>query len=122
MTAAGCVPWEAWAPPLNPPDDGGLPRESAGCLAAAWWDCDPHLAAALMWEAYAAQLPQEPSVQSVQTGVQSVTYAQPWAGPALARAEWHRSLAGNLVSVPLRVAAPGPPVPPGMLGVEVYDP
>ena len=109
MTDPQPAPWESWAPPLDPPDEGGLPRAEAQAIADAWWDCDPHMAAALMWEAYAATLPLEPQVTSVQTGVQSVTYGQPWAGPALAKAEWHRSLAGNLVSVPLR--RPEPEVP-----------
>lgn len=106
-------PWEAWAPPLDPPEDGGLPRAEAEAIAAAFWCCDPHLAAALMWEAYAARLPLEPAVSSVQTGVQSVTYAPAYQGAAWAKAAWHRSLAGNLASLPLELAPPYiGPVPP----------
>ena len=43
--------WEAWAPPLAPPADGGLPYAEAEAIADAWWDDDPHLAARSMWEA-----------------------------------------------------------------------
>ena len=50
-------PWEAWAPPLNPPAAGGLPVDQAQAIADAWWEEDPHLGAALMWESYAATLP-----------------------------------------------------------------
>ncbi len=42
--------WESWAPPIAPPADGGLDRAEAESIAAAWWECEPHLAAALMWE------------------------------------------------------------------------
>ena len=31
-------PWEAWAPPLNPPAAGGLPLDQAEAIADAWWD------------------------------------------------------------------------------------
>lgn len=109
MTAAPPRPsWETWAPPLVPPAEAGLPRDEAEAIAAVWWRCDPHMAAALMWESYAATLPPEAPLSSVQTGVQSVTYAGPFAGTALARAAWHRSLAGNLMSVPLRSAMSDP--------------
>jgi hypothetical protein len=96
--------WEAWAPPLNPPAPGGLPLDQAEAIAAAWWDEDPHLCAALMWESYAATLPMTPTVSQVATGAQSVSYspAQPAGdyGLALARAAWHRSFT-TAVSVPL---------------------
>jgi hypothetical protein len=97
--------WESWAPPLAPPADGGLPVEEAQDIAAAWWECEPHLAAALMWEAYAATLPAELPVSMVTTGSQSVAYGRAVPagelGAALARAEWHRSFT-TAVSVPLR--------------------
>lgn len=102
------APWEKWAPPLVPPAEDGLPRAEAEEIAAQWWDCDPHMAAALMWESYAATLPPSPPVVSVQTGVQSVNYGQPYAGPALVRAAWHRGLAGNASSLPLRSAMGDP--------------
>ena len=57
--------WEAWAPPLAPPADGGLPVDDAQAIADAWWDDEPHLAAALMWEAYAATLPPALAVAQV---------------------------------------------------------
>lgn len=101
--------WELWFPPLDPPVEGGLPRDVAEDLAASWWECDPHLAAALAWETYAAMSPLEPSVRSVQTGVQAVTYESPggrWA-MAMARAAWHRSMAGGFGSVPLELAPVG---------------
>ena len=112
------VPWQSWAPPLDPPTDGGLPEDQAQDIADAWWDESPHLAAALMWEAYAATLPPSPSVSAVSTGVQNVSYSPAVPGGALglalSRAEWHRSfVTGTLVSVPLQVApvlpAPGEP-------------
>lgn len=108
--------WERWAPPLNPPDDGGLPRDEAERLASLYWPGDPHLMAALMWEAYAAGLAPSPSVSTVNTGAQTVSYDPPAAlgdyGAALARANWHRSfLTGQLHSVPLVVDRP----PPGKL-------
>lgn len=56
---------------------------------------DPHLAAALAWEAWASTLEAEPVVQSVATGAQSATYAKgysPYAN-AMERANWHRSRA-----------------------------
>lgn len=103
--------WKLWAPPLDPPESGGLPLDAAEEIAAGHERCDPHLIAALQWEAYAGMLPPAPAVSSVSTGVQSVSYASGadggTAGLALARAAWHRSFLGNgLVSVPL--SAPGP--------------
>jgi hypothetical protein len=98
--------WESWAPPLDPPFDGGLPAGEAARIADAWWDEDPHLAAALMWESYAATLPPGLPVSSVTTGYQSVSYgsATPGGdlGAALTRAQWHRSFTTG-VSVPLRM-------------------
>ena len=107
-----CIPWQSWAPPLDPPTAGGLPVDQAQCIADAWWDDDPHLAAALMWEAYAATLPPSPSLAAVNTGVQSVSYspAAPAGeyGLALSRAAWHRSFSsGTVVSVPLETCLPG---------------
>ena len=100
------APWEAWAPPLDPPTAGGLPYDEAQRIAAAWWADDPHLAAALMWESYAATLDPTLAVSMVNTGAQSVSYgtARPGGeyGLAVARAEWHRSFT-TAVSVPLRV-------------------
>ena len=98
--------WESWAPPLFPPADGGLPVDDAQAIADAWWDVDPHLAAALMWESYAATLPPELAVAQVSTGAQSVSYGRATPGgdlgAALTRAQWHRSFT-TAVSVPLRV-------------------
>jgi hypothetical protein len=99
--------WESWAPPLCPAIEGGLDREVAALIAAAWWECEPHLAAALMWESYAATLPAEGAipVSMVTTGSQSVAYGRPTpggeVGAAIARANWHRSFCG-VASAPLR--------------------
>jgi hypothetical protein len=102
--------WESWAPPLAPPTTGGLPRDQAQAIADACWDDEPHLAAALMWESYAATLAQTAAVSQVTTGSQSLTYspAAPGGdfGLAVARAAWHRSFLGGLGSVPLSVGAP----------------
>jgi len=97
--------WELWGPPLDPPTAGGLPRDLAEQIAAEYFDCDNHLALAMLWEAYAAMLPTEPAVTAVTTGVQSVRYDSPGTafGQAMARAQWHRSLAGNFSTVPLHV-------------------
>lgn len=82
----------AWFPP-------GLDPSTGQAIAEDWWATDPHLAAALAWEAYAATLPPSPSVGQVNTGTQTVTYdpASPVGdyGAAMQRAEWHRSLAVN---------------------------
>jgi hypothetical protein len=106
--------WEAWAPPIAPPAEGGLPRDEAESIAAAWWDADPHVAAALMWESYAATLPPEVPVAMVTTGSQSVAYGSAIPGGALgaaiARANWHRSFSAA-GTVPL-VAAGRPELPP----------
>jgi hypothetical protein len=103
--------WRLWAPPLDPPTAGGLPEDEAALIAAAWWDADPHLAAALMWESYAATLPPGPAVAQVATGMQSVTYAPAIPvgdlGTAMARAAWHRSFTSGLGSVPLRTVLTG---------------
>ena len=98
--------WEAWAPPIAPPADGGLPADQAQAIADAWWDDEPHLAAALMWEAYAATLPPTLPVAQVATGMQSVSYGRAVPagvlGEAITRAAWHRSMLPTLGSVPLR--------------------
>lgn len=92
MTAS---PWESWAPKLDPPTPGGLPYAQAEVIARAFWEDDPHEAAAQMWEAYAAQCDPVLAVSMVNTGAQSVAYgaARPGGefGLAIARAEWHRS-------------------------------
>jgi hypothetical protein len=91
--------WRLWAPPLDPPTSGGLPEHAARAIAT-WWDDDPHLCAALQWEAYAAMLPPTPTVAQVATGSQSVSYSPPVPGGdyglAVSRAAWHRSMAGSL--------------------------
>jgi hypothetical protein len=103
-------PWLAWAPPLDPPTPGGLDVGQAEAIAARWWTADPHICAALQWEAWAASLPPSAAVSQVATGSQSVTYspAVPSGdyGLAVARAQWHRSFS-TLVSVPLGRAAAG---------------
>jgi hypothetical protein len=106
-----CIPWQAWAPPLDPPTPGGLPADVAECIADSLQGEDPHLIAAVQWEAYAAMLPPAPSVDRVSTGVQSVSYSPPVPGGdlglALSRAAWHRSfVVGQLGSVPLQLAPP----------------
>jgi hypothetical protein len=107
----GRPPWASWAPPLDPPTPGGLDAVEAEAIAARWWDADPHLAAALMWEHYAATRPPAAAVSQVATGSQSVTYSPALPagdyGLALARAAWHRSF-NTLASVPLRSALAGP--------------
>lgn len=105
----GCIPWEAWAPPIDPPTAGGLPADQAQCIADTWWDVEPHLAAALMWEAYAAMLPPTPTIWSASTGAQSIEMrpAQPVGtyGMAMQRAAWHRTfVTGQVVGVPMNVA------------------
>lgn len=104
-------PWDGvpdWVrrscPPLRPPADDGLAEEEAlGFLleSAPRW----HLGLAWCWDAYASTLDPTPSVVSVSTGVQSVSYnpASP-SGPygvAMARAAWHRGQLGTLHSEPL---------------------
>jgi hypothetical protein len=107
------IPWQSWAPPLAPPTAGGLPEDQAQAIADAWWDESPHLAAALMWEAYAATLPQTATVQSVHTGMQSVAYYPPIPGGdfglAVARAEYHRSFVAFSTA---ELHAPHPPSRP----------
>ena len=108
------IPWQIWAPPLDPPAEDGLPQELAEEIAATWWDSDPWLAAALMWEAYALMQQPTPSVASVSTGAQTVSYNPPggrWA-LAMARADWFRQQRGNLISVPLEVVTPGDQLAP----------
>ena len=100
--------WESWSPPLDPPTSGGLPQAEAEAIAAAWWDIEPHEAAAQMWEHYAATLEPQLAVAQVATGAQSVSYGRATPGgelgAALARATWHRSFLPTLHSVPCRVA------------------
>jgi hypothetical protein len=102
--------WRAWAPPLDPPTAGGLPVAEAEAIARALWRTDPHRAAAMMWESYAATLPPSAAVASVSTGTQAVTYNPPLPGGdyglAVGRAAWHRSMLGSLASVPLVLARP----------------
>lgn len=105
MTTASPPPWSSWSPPLDPPTSGGLPYADAEQIADAYWQTDPHLCAALMWESYAATLPPGSAVSQVQTGMQSVTYNPPMPGGdyghAISRARWHRSHCPTLASVPL---------------------
>lgn len=105
--------WELWAPPLDPPTEGGLDRALAERIAEADFDC-PYTAPALMWDAYAAQQAPEPVVASVSTGVQQVTYAG-GSGPstvARARAEWLRSLCGTVGSVETVTSTSAARLPP----------
>ena len=105
MTAS--PPWVAWAPPLDPPTAGGLPYGQAEAIADACWADEPHLAAELMWTAYAAQLAPEAAVASVTTGAQSVVYSGAAGGgdfgKATARAQWHHDRRGAQ-SVPVELA------------------
>ena len=107
------LPWQAWAPPLDPPVDGGLPLAYAQAIADATWAISPHLCAALQWEAYAAMLPPSPAVAMVSTGAQTVSYVGRGGAPvpvgdyglALERAAYHRTfIDGMLLTVPLEVA------------------
>jgi hypothetical protein len=106
-------PWEAWAPPLDPPTAGGLPYGQAEAIAGACWADEPHLAAELMWTSYAAQLAPEAAVASVTTGAQSVVYSGAAGGgdfgKAAARAAWHHDQRGAqpvpVELAPLRVPA-----------------
>jgi hypothetical protein len=111
MTDPSQPPWVMWAPPLDPPTEGGMPFSVAQGIADEYWADEPHLAAALMWEWYAATLTPTAAVSSVNTGAQTVSYnpAAPSGdyGLALARIEWHRSFLGSLVSVPLVVDGGG---------------
>jgi len=105
------IPWESWAPPLDPPTAGGLPLDQATAIANACWNDDPHLCAALQWEAYAATLPPSAQVSQVATGAQSVSYspASPTGeyGLALQRAAWHRSFTtGEVIGVPMQTGDP----------------
>jgi hypothetical protein len=118
--------WRAWAPPLYPPTAGGLPEDEAAAIAADWWDEEPHLAAALMWEAWAATLPPALPVAQVATGSQSVSYSPPQPGgqygQAISRAQWHRAQLGSLGTAQLVVPRPVR-LPSGWLfGVGVEQP
>lgn len=56
---------------------------------------DPHMAAAIAWETWAAQMDAEGNVTSINTGAQSITYAK-GSSPftvAMERATWHRNRA-----------------------------
>jgi hypothetical protein len=106
-------PWQPWAPPLDPPVDGGLPIAVAEGIADQFWLTDWYYAIGLMWEAYAAMLPLTPAVASVSTGAQSVNYDPPAPtgdyGSAIAKAEWYFSRShsgGGLVSIPLTTDSP----------------
>jgi len=123
--------WRDWAPPLDPPTTGGLPVDDAARIAAAYWRDDPHLCAALQWEAYAATLPPAASVSQVQTGMQSVTYSPPMPGgsygEAISRAQWHRSFCTSLHSFETRAVVryrpnPGPAWHPLLLTTRTAKP
>jgi hypothetical protein len=81
--------------------DAGRKAEIA---AIEGYQDNPHLAAAVAWEEYAATQEVEygaASVVSVSTGAQSVQYGASGPGSAaLARANWHRARA-KVESVPL---------------------
>ena len=102
--------WQAWAPPLDPPVAGGLPEADAEQIASDWWDEEPHLCAALQWEAWAATLPPSVPVAQVATGSQSVSYSPPMpggsSGAAIARANWHRGFLDQAGTVPLATGWP----------------
>ena len=98
--------WTAWAPPIDPPTPGGLSAATAQQIADdTGYPEDPHLTAALQWDAYAATLPPTPVVSQVATGAQSVSYSPATAvgefGLAVTRAEWHRQFLDTAASVPL---------------------
>ncbi len=118
--------WRAWAPPLDPPTAGGLPEADAEEIAAAYWDDDPHEAAMIMWENYAAMLPPMPTVAQVATGSQSVSYSPPMPGGdyglAIGRAAWHRSFLGTLRTAPLTVGPRPGPVPVDWWQRNLEDP
>lgn len=63
---------------------------------------DPHAAAAAAWEAWAATLDADPTVEKVQTGAQAVWYGKGGSASAAAwdRASFHRARA-KVVSVPV---------------------
>jgi hypothetical protein len=85
----------------------GLPDDVKDRISAAHPD-DPHMAAAMAWEAWAATLAASgdaplSGVTSVSTGSQSVSYGGRGHGAiasALDRASWHRSRA-RVYSVPV---------------------
>ena len=122
MTTPSPASWQTWAPPLDPPTAGALPIADAEQIAGLYWDDEPHLAAALMWEAYAAMLPPTHVVSQVATGSQSVSYSPAVPGGdyglAISRANWHRSFVDTFASVPLEIARLDPPLllPPLAVG------
>jgi hypothetical protein len=96
--------WEAWAPPLNPPDPAGMPREVAQGIADTYWPGEPYICAGLQWQWYALSLKPAPAMSSVSTGVQTVSYANAKSAfdAAMERAQWFFDAEfGSLVSVPL---------------------
>jgi hypothetical protein len=129
MTAPDVPPappnWTLWAPPLDPPAAGGLPENVAQAIADATWAFDPHLCAALQWEAYAGMLPPTPAVATVSTGAQSVSYQPPLPtgdfGLAMARASYHRSLMMTGETIPCEVAAPALTSAPGNPWAPLYQ-
>jgi hypothetical protein len=102
--------WEVWAPPLDPPTEGGVPRQLAYDLADKFWPERPWLFGLLLWQFYAAMLDPSPSVSHVSTGSQSASYspAQPGGdfGRALARIAFFERMLGDLHSIPLAVEDP----------------
>lgn len=121
MTTPAPASWQSWAPPTDPPTAGGLPVGDAQQIADLYWHDEPHLCAALMWEAYAAMLPPTHTVSQVATGSQSVSYSPAVPGGdyglAITRANWHRSFLDTFASVPLLVAPVDPPLLMPPLGV-----
>ena len=98
-------PWQAWAPPLDPPTAGALSVDEAERIALAYWDQEPHLCAALLWESFAGPPAPDPHRGPGSHRVPVVSYSPPRPGgeygTAIARAEWHRSFLGTLGSAPL---------------------
>lgn len=93
----------AFAPPSLPDRGGSVsiswmppgmdPAEKQDFADA--YPTDPHAAAAAAWESWAATLTAEPSVASVSTGAQSISYLSGGSDfdVALQRAAWHRARA-----------------------------
>jgi hypothetical protein len=87
------VDYTAWMPTAMPPEEK---QEHADA-----WPDDPHMAAAVAWESWAAQQQEDEAtaatagIRSISTGAQSVTYDGPRtaSGRASARAVWHRARA-----------------------------
>jgi hypothetical protein len=79
---------------------------------ASAYPTNPHKAAGMAWESWAAQLADDEVavVSSVSTGAQSVSYAQPTSAHsrAVARANWHFSRMPGAVRSPDYPTSVGP--------------